>query len=129
MRSIILKSTLARKVTFYDRYASAVPKALFSVKKEAPDLSGVLYPLPARKKDYTCFAEKNGILWLGAPNGVTRFDKNADNETDKVQFFSATRDLPDNDVKAIYIEDGEAESVWVLTSSGITNIVLSEISP
>lgn len=128
MRSIILKNTLAREIKIYGKYDSAVPKALFSVKKEAPDLSGVMYPLPSRKKDYTCYAQKEDILWMGAANGVTRFDKNAENEVDKVQFFSATRDLPDNDVKAIYIEEGEKESVWVLTADGVTNIVLSEIS-
>ena len=128
MKSIILKNTLAREIKIYGKYDSAVPKALFSVKKEAPDLSGVMYPLPSRKKDYTCYAQKEDILWMGAANGVTRFDKNAENEVDKVQFFSATRDLPDNDVKAIYIEEGEKESVWVLTADGVTNIVLSEIS-
>ncbi len=128
MKSIILKNTLAREIKIYGKYDSAVPKALFSVKKEAPDLSGVMYPLPSRKKDYTCYAQKEDILWMGAANGVTRFDKNAENEVDKVQFFSATRDLPDNDVKAIYIEEGEKESVWVLTAGAVTNIVLSEIS-
>ncbi len=128
MKSIKLKSTLARKIAIYSRYAKEVPKELFTVKKEAPDLSGVMYPLPARKKDYTCFAKTAKALWLGAPNGVTRYDENAERDIDKVQFFSATRDLPDNDVKAIYAENGEEESVWVLTASGVTNIVLKEIS-
>ena len=129
MKSIILKNTLAREIKIYDRYSSAVPKALFSVKKEAPDLSGVLHPLPSRKKDYTCFAKSAKALWLGAANGVTRYEENAEREVDRVQFFSATRDLPDNDVKAIYCEEGEAESVWIQTATGVTNIVLSEISP
>ena len=128
MKSIKLKNTLAREVKFYGKYDSAVPKALLSVKSKAPDLSGVLYPLPARKKDYTCFARTNKALWLGAANGLTRDEENAEYDVDKVQFFSATRDLPDNDVKAIYVEDGEKESVWVLTASGVTNIVMNEIS-
>ncbi len=128
MKSIKLKNTLAREVKFYGKYDSAVPKALLSVKSKAPDLSGVLYPLPARKKDYTCFARTNKALWLGAANGLTRYEENAEYDVDKVQFFSATRDLPDNNVKAIYAEDGEKESVWVLTASGVTNIVMNEIS-
>ncbi len=128
MKSIKLKNTLARKVCFYDRYSSLVPKALFSAGKEAPDLSGVLYPLPSKKKDYTCFAKSSKALWLGASNGVTRYDENAERDIDKVQFFSATRDIPDNDVKAIYAEEGEEESVWILTASGVTNIVLYEVS-
>ena len=128
MKTIILKSSLAREVKIYGKYDSAVPKALFSVKSGAPDLSGVLYPLPSRKKDYTCFAKSEKALWLGAPNGLTRYEENAENDVDKVQFFSATRDLPDNEVKAIFVEDGEKESVWVLTATAVTNIVLSEIS-
>ncbi len=128
MKSIKLKNTLAREVKIYGKYDSAVPKALFAVKSGAPDLSGVLYPLPSRKKDYTCFAKAGSALWLGAANGLTRYDENAEYDVDKVQFFSASRDLPDNDVKAIYVEEGEKESVWVLTASGVTNIVLNEIS-
>lgn len=125
MKPIILKSTLAREVSFYDKYSSSVPKELYSVKKEAPDLSDVLYPLPSRKKDYTCFAKDGDVLWMGAPNGLTRYDKNAENDTDKVMFFSATRDLPDNDVRAILkAEDG----VWVMTATGVVHIVLREIS-
>ena len=88
----------------------------------------MLYPLPSRKKDYTCFASYGNVLWLGAPNGLTRYDAAAVNEVDKVQFFSASRDLPDNDVKAIYVEDGEKESVWVKTATGVTHIVLNEIT-
>lgn len=128
MKSIILKSTFAREVTIYDKYSSAVPKELYSVKKEVPELSDVLYPLPSRKKDYTCFFKSKKALWLGASNGLTRYDENAERDVDKIQFFSASRDLPDNDVKAIYCEDSDEESVWVLTASGVTNIVLKEIS-
>lgn len=128
MKSIKLKNTLAREIKIYGKYDSAVPKALFSVKSGAPDLSEVLYPLPSRKKDYTCFAKAGDILWMGAANGLTRYDKNAEYDVDTVQFFSASRDLPDNDVKAVYVEDCEKESVWVLTSSGVTNIVMNEIS-
>ncbi len=128
MKTIKLKNSLAREVKIYGKYDSAVPKGAFSVKSGAPDLSGVLYPLPSRKKDYTCFAKSKNALWLGAPNGLTRYEENAVNDVDKVQFFSATRDLPDNDVKAIYVEEGEKESVWVLTATAVTNIVLSEIT-
>lgn len=128
MKSIILKGTLAREIKIYGKYDSAVPKALHSAKKEAPDLSEVVVALPSRKKDYTCFADSGKALWMGAPNGLTRLDLNAENEVDQVQFFSASRDLPDNCVKAVYCEEGEIESVWVLTEKGVTNIVLKEIS-
>lgn len=128
MKSIRLKNTLARKITIYGKYDSAVPKALMSSKKEAPDLKNVMYALPSRKKDYTCFAKKGDILWMGAPNGLTRLDEKAEYDIDKVQFFSATRDLPDNEVKAVFVEECEEESVWVLTSTAVTNIKLYEVS-
>ncbi len=128
MKTIKLKNSLAREIKIYGKYDSSVPKGAFSVKSGAPDLSGVLYPLPSRKKDYTCFAKYGNVLWMGAPNGLTRYDENAEYEIDKVQYFSASRDLPDNDVKAIYVEEGEKESVWVKTATGITNIVLTEMS-
>ena len=127
MKTIKLKNSLAREIKIYGKYDSAIPKGAFSVKSGAPDLSGVLYPLPSRKKDYTCFAKYGNVLWLGAPNGLTRYDAEAENEVDKVQFFSASRDLPDNDVKAIYVEEGEKESVWVKTASGVTNMVLDAL--
>ena len=127
MKSIILKSTLAREVKFFGKYDAAVPKELLRIKAQAPDLTDVMYPLPSRKKDYTCYALFGDVMWMGAPNGLTRYDKNAENETDTVLFFSASRSLPDNDVKAVLVEEGEKESVWVLTAQGVTNIVIHEI--
>ncbi|NLL17033.1 MAG: hypothetical protein GX264_07575, partial [Clostridiales bacterium] len=64
---IKLETHLNRFCTFYELTDKAIPQALFEAKAEKPDLSGINYPLPARKDDYTCYAKgKDGVLWLGA---------------------------------------------------------------
>ena len=128
MQTFQIKNTVARDVTFYGRRDPAVPRELFSTKREAPDLSAVNVPLPARKKDYACFIDTGKALWLGAPNGVTRYEAAAERDADRVMYFSAQRDLPDNDVKALYCDGEDPESVWVLTAKGASHIVLSYIS-
>ena len=120
-----LKDHLCRFCKFYSADDKAVPAELFEVKSEAPDLSGFRYPLPSKKSDYTCFSECNGIIWYGASNGVTRYDESAERYEDKVMFFSADRDLPDNNVKAIIaVENG----AWVLTETGVAFIEMRLIS-
>ena len=128
MQTFKIHSTLARDISIYLRRDPAVPRELFAAKNEKPDLSGVNVPLPARKKDYYCFADSGKALWLGAPNGVTRYEANAEREADRVMYFSAERDLPDNDVKALYCDGADPESLWVLTAKGVSHIVLEEIS-
>ena len=128
MQTFKIHSTLAREVTICSRRDAAVPRALFAAKCVKPDLSGVNVPLPARKKDYTCFADTGRALWLGAPNGVTRYEPAAARDADRVMYFCAERDLTDNDVKAIWCDGTDPESVWVLTAKGASHIVLREIS-
>ena len=120
-----LKDHLCRFCKFYAADDKAVPAELFAIKSEAPDLVGFKYPLPSKKSDYTCFAECNGIFWYGASNGVTRYDEKAERYEDKVMFFSADRDLPDNGVKAILAKENGA---WVLTEKGVTFIEMRLIS-
>ncbi len=128
MQTFKIHSTLARNISFFLRRDPAVPKALFAAKNEKPDLSGVNVPLPARKKDYFCAVDSGRALWLGAPNGVTRYEPAAQRDADRVMYFSAERDLPDNDVKALYCDGADPESIWALTAGGVTHIVLEEIS-
>lgn len=129
MKSILLRKSLVRNVAFYSKYDKSVPKELFEIKSEKPDLKDVCVPLPSKKSAYKCFAKSNNALWLGSDNGLTRYEKKAVDDVNEVMFFSAKRDLPDNDVKAIFIENGEIESVWVLTDSGVANIKLYEVTP
>ncbi len=120
IKPIKLTPQLTRVVSHYKRFDIEVPKALLESKPKAPDLSGFPYPLPQKKSEYKCFCEGNGgVMWYGSDHGVTRYDKNAPMLSDKVMYFSATRDLLDNDVKAL---EADGNGVWVLTESGVTHI-------
>lgn len=119
-----LKSHLCRFCTFYHLGDSNIPSELLSLENNKPNLEGFPYPLPSRKSEYTCAAKTGDIEWFGASNGLTRYDKNADREEDIVMFFSAPRDLLDNNIKAI-MPDGE--NVWVLTENGAAYIEMKDI--
>ncbi len=119
--AIKLYPQLTRVVSHYKRFDIEVPKALLESKPKKPDLTGFPYPLPQKKKDYTCFCQgENGVMWYGSNGGVTRYNPNAESLADVIMYFSAKRDLPDNNVAAL-VSDGN-NGVWVLTDNGVTHI-------
>lgn len=121
---IQIPKTLSRVCEIYTRHAKKqIPTEVKLARAQKPDLTGIDIPLPSKKSDYTCFLEKDGVLWLGAKTGLTRYDPNAAREYDKVMYFSADRDLPDNHVKSLYA-DGDA--VWALTETGASKITMVE---
>lgn len=118
----VLQPHTRRFVTFFAKDDAAIPAELFQVQAIAPNLTNFPYPLPSRKQEYCCFAqEESGVFWYGASTGLTRYEKDAARPTDRVQYFSAERDLPDNCVKAVL---AHKDDVWVLTESGVAHIVL-----
>lgn len=119
-----LEAHLCRVSSFFALTDSRVPSALFACKKEAPDLEGFPLPLPSKKSDYTCCAQSGDVLWIGAKTGLTRYDPNAKIEADRLMYFSAPRDLQDNNIKAIL---PEGENVWVLTDTGAVYIEMKLI--
>lgn len=122
----ILTPQLTRFSKFYKKNDSEVPSKLLEMNAAAPDLTDFVYPLPSKKSDYTCFARgDNGVIWYGAKTGLTRFAPNAQRKDDIVMYFSADRDLPDNDVQKLL---AKGEDVWVLTQSGVTFIEMRRIS-
>lgn len=121
-----LKSHLCRFCKIFALDDKNIPSELLTFKNYRPDLSEFPYPLPSKKSDYICCAETDGIKWFGASNGLTRYDEKAERETDIVMFFSAPRDLPDNNVKAI-MPDGN--NIWVLTETGAAYIEMKLITP
>ena len=127
MQTIVIKDALIRDVRFYAPEDPAVPEALFA-PAEAPDLTGVNIPLPSRRRDYTCFAKTQNTLWMGAPNGLTRYAPNAERKADRVMFFSANRELSDNRVLSVYAPDEGKEAVWVRTETGVSFIELKTVS-
>lgn len=128
MKTIKLRTTLNRFCSFYEKSNSDIPQQLFSAESHVPDLSGICFPLPCRKRDYTCSAvSADGVLWLGSDKGVTRWDKDAEDDDDKVMYFSADRYLRDNKVLSI-ISDSD-KGVWVQTETAVTHIEMKPLSP
>jgi len=121
---IQIPKTLTRVCEIYNKYAKKqIPTELKLAGAKKPDLSGLDIPLPSKRSEYTCSLEKDGVLWLGATTGLTRYDPNAEREYDKIMYFSADRDLPDNHVKSLWA-DGDA--VWALTETGASRITMVE---
>ncbi len=119
--AIKLYPQLTRVISHFKKYDIEVPKSLLEVRPQKPDLSDFKYPLPLRKKDYTCFCETdNGVMWYGGKGGVTRYNPNAEGLTDIVMHFAARRDLLDNNVSSL-VSDNK-DGVWVLTDNGATHI-------
>jgi len=109
----------------YPLDAPEIPKALFEAEQNTPDLSAFPLPLPSLKKDYACSAEgAGGVLWYGAKTGLTRYDPDAERDIDKVMYFSADRDLADNNVKAL-LADGN--NIWVLTDTAVSHIEMKMV--
>lgn len=120
-----LKDHLNRFRTFYEPRDPRVPSALFKAECVKPDLEGFPYPLPSKKSDYTCCAETPDAVWFGASTGLTRYDKDSERECDRVMYFSAPRDLPDNNVRALL---PEGNGIWVLTDKGAAYIEMKPLS-
>ena len=130
MQTFAIPHVLAREIRVYNKFDPAVPQALFQVETESPAelLQTIHVPLPSKKTAYTCFAKSAQALWMGADNGLTRYEAAPRREADRVMFFSAERDLADNHVQAVYIPDQDTEDVWVLTETAVSHIRLTTLS-
>ncbi len=120
-----LESHLCRSCRFFALGDPAIPSELLTAAATAPDLSKFAYPLPSKKSDYTCYAIQGGVVWYGAKTGLTRFDPAAKREEDIIMYFSADRDLRDNNVKALLAKDN---GIWALTDTGATFITMKLMS-
>lgn len=131
MKSFSLPNVYIRETSIYEKNDPAVPAALFaqSGAPNRPDLTKIRLPLPAKKSSYTCFADTGRALWMGADNGVTRYEPNAAYPADTVMLFSAERDLADPKVLALFAPDPDKEEIWALTATAVSHIVLKKVSP
>ena len=127
MKPIVIGPGLARRTRFYPTDDPAVPPALFTAPA-LPQTDDIDVPLPSRRRDYTSEAVTKKARWLGAKNGLTRYAFAPDREADRVLWFSADRDLPENEVLSVFAPDPEKEEVWVRTPSHAVRISLEEIS-
>ncbi len=122
----ILTPQQTRAVTFFQKDSKDIPCGLFESEAVAPDLNDFPYPLPSKKSDYTCWVKSgDGAFWYGASTGLTRYMPTADRKDDIVMFFSAPRDMEDNNVKALFAVDDE---VWVETDMAVVRIRMPFIS-
>ena len=129
MQQIVLKDSLVRTARFFSPADPAVPAALREPGAPVPPLGEFRFPLPSRRRDYTCAAKTARALWLGAPNGLTRIEPGAERTADRVMYFSADRELPDNRVLAVVAPDPAEETVWVRTETGVSRIDLTSVTP
>ena len=130
MQSIRLSDVLARVIQIHELTDPAVPAALFSAPQDTgvPFIQEIRYPLPSAKHSYTCFAKTKRAVWMGADNGLTRYEEAPQHEADRVMFFPAERNLADNCVKALYVPDENREEIWALTQTAVAHIILRTLS-
>ena len=130
MKTIKLPYVLAREIRIYEKTDIAVPKLLFENKGNGvpAELASVKEELPSDKAKYTCYAKTCKALWIGADNGLTRYEPCSEYKADRVMLFSAERHLADNKVLSVYAPDENEESVWVLTETAVSHIRLVKIS-
>ncbi|MBE6756534.1 MAG: hypothetical protein E7555_08765 [Ruminococcaceae bacterium] len=130
MKTVKLPYVLAREIKIYEKTDAAVPEILFeNIGNGVPDeLADICEELPSQKSSYTCFAKTDKALWIGADNGLTRYEPDAEYSADKVMLFSAERYLADNKVLSVYAPDTKEESVWVLTETAVSHIRLCRIT-
>lgn len=130
MKIVKLPYVLAREIKIYEKNDSKVPEILFeNIGNGVPrELLSVREELPSKKESYTCHGKTDKALWLGADNGLTRYEPEAEYKNDKVMLFSAERHLADNKVLSVYVPDTSEESVWVLTETAATHIRLVKIT-
>ena len=126
---IHLQKHLVRFSEFFPDNDPTIPPELHHTLTPAPCGSLPALPLPSRRRDYTCRAEtRDGIVWLGAKTGLTRYDPSAKAKADRVMYFSATRDLPSNEVLALLPVEPEDkhiyEVIWVLTTGGAALVTM-----
>lgn len=130
---IKLHRHLCRFSTFYPEGDPAIPAAL-STPSQPAVLSGIEHPLPSRREDYTCqAATRDGVVWYGAKTGLTRYDPAAAWPGDRVMYFSATRDLPHNEVLSLLPAAPEDERIyealWVRTAEGAALLTMRWMDP
>lgn len=114
-----LKPSLCRFVAFYPKGSGEIPAELYDYKNQKPELKNFPRPLPSKKSDYVASLKVGNVEWLGAKTGLTRYEPGAEREENVVMYFSAPRDLCDDDVKAV-MPDGKY--IWVLTETGAARI-------
>lgn len=130
MKTVKLPFVLAREIKIYEKDSSVIPPQLFeNIGNGVPaELADIREDLPSKKNSYTCHVKTDRALWIGADNGLTRYEPCAEYKADKIMLFSAERCLADNKVVSVFAPDTREDSVWVLTETAVSHIRLLKIS-
>ena len=122
--AITLYPHKARVITFYSHEDKNVPACLGEASESVLDFVPA-YPLPFAKKDITCVKKYGDVYWFASNKGVARYCESETELYDKVMYFSADRDIKDNNVLAIC---GSEDEIWVKTETCVSHIELKMMS-
>lgn len=122
--AITLYPHKTRVITFYSHDDERVPACLAEKADSKPDFTSK-YPLPFAKKDITAVKNYGDVYWLASSKGVARYCESEKEEYDKVMYFSADRDLKDNNVLSLC---GNENEIWIKTETAVSHIELRVMS-
>lgn len=117
---IVLYPHKSRVITFYSVDSPCVPKTLFEDMGENVDFKPV-YPTPFRKRDFKIIKKFGNAYYVAGSKGLFRYCESEEEEYDRVMYFSADRDLKDNNVLALC---GDENEIWVRTETAVSHIQL-----
>lgn len=115
----------SRVITFYSCDDKTVPASLFEDSVVQKEEFTPVYPTPFRKKDFKIVKKYNNTYWVGSNKGLFRYCDSETEYYDKVMYFSADRDLKDNNVINFC---GNENEIWVRTETAVSHICLTLMS-
>ncbi len=120
--SLTLNKHKSRVITFYSHDDNCVPQfgeacLLADFKPE--------FPLPFKMSDVKGTLVCGDVIWLYGKKGIARYCTSETEYYDKVMYFSADRDLKDNNVLVVC---GNENEIWAKTETCVSHIVLKEIT-
>lgn len=126
-QTVILDRHKTRFIKIYSKNDPAVPENLFkkSGYSHIFEHRDFKYPLPFDETEIKLEVQSGNVLWMAGPCGLVRYCEDEPYEYDRCMYFSAKRDMPDNDVLSLIADENSA---WVETASGVSKIELKEIS-
>lgn len=121
---IVLYPHKSRVITFYSLDDPCVPKELFKSMGENAEFKPV-YPIPFRKKYFKYVKKAENTYYVAGEKGLFRYCDSEKEVYDRVMYFSADRDLKDNNVQAFFVD---GDNIWVRTETAVSRIELRTVT-
>lgn len=124
MQTLILHKHKARVPVVFDppKTDPLAPKPFEGAGDALPRLT---LPLPFPKSSVRHVARAGAAYWIASDRGLARYCPAEEDVYDRMMYFSADRDLPDNDVRGLAAEE---DACRVLTATGSAHIRLVMMS-